>query len=115
MCSLSEHGVRPAKSSWSGVLGPGLTTNAFNAGINNLQTTVTNVATQRLDFERARAERSFTEKHGAALAQRMHRSCDVANDNHLRPAKLPWPPPSWLTTFSVTSHLPGLVSRLRVT
>ena len=53
----------------AGVGGPGLTTNAFNAGINNLQTTVTNVATQRLDFERARAERSFTEKHGAALAQ----------------------------------------------
>ena len=38
----------------AGVGGPGLTTNAFNAGINNLQTTVTDVATQRLDFERAR-------------------------------------------------------------
>ena len=42
-----------------------------------------NVATQRLDFERARAERSFTEKHGAASAQRMHRLCDVADDNNL--------------------------------
>ena len=63
--------------------GPGLTTNAFNAGITNLQATMNNVATQRLDFERARAERSFTEKHGDALAQRMHRLCDVGDDNHL--------------------------------
>ena len=31
----------------------------------------------------ARAERSFTEKHGDALAQRMHRLCNVANDDHL--------------------------------
>ena len=38
----------------AGVGGPGLTTNAFNAGINNLQTTMNDVATQRLDFERAR-------------------------------------------------------------
>ena len=29
------------------------------------------------------AECSFTEQHGAALAQRMHRLCDVGDDNHL--------------------------------
>ena len=40
----------------AGVGGPGLTTNAFNAGITNLQATMNNVATQRLDFERAQAE-----------------------------------------------------------
>ena len=67
----------------AGVGGPGLTTNAFNAGITNLQATVNTVATQRLDFERARAERSFTEKHVDALAQRMHCSCDAGDDNHL--------------------------------
>ena len=70
----------------AGVGGPGLTTNAFNAGITNLQATVNNVAAQRLDFERARAERSSTEKHGGALAQCMHRLCNVADDDHLSEA-----------------------------
>ena len=63
--------------------GPGLTANAFNTGITNLQATVNDVATQHLDFERACAERSFTDKHGDALAQRMHCLCDLGDDNHL--------------------------------
>ena len=67
----------------AGVGGPGLTTNAFHASTTNLQATMNNVATQRLDFERALSEGSFTEKHGDALAQRMHCLCDVADDNHL--------------------------------
>ena len=67
----------------AGVGGPQLTTTAFNAGIADLQTTMNNVATQRLAFERARASRSFTEKHGEALAQRMHRLCGVVDDEHL--------------------------------
>ena len=78
-------GLPLVENSWSpggGVGGPGLTTNAFNASITNLETTVNNVATQRLDFQCAPAERSFTEKHGDALAQRMHRLCNVANNDH---------------------------------
>ena len=46
-----------------------------------------NVATQRLDFEHARAKQSFTEKHGNALTQPMHRLCDVVDDDHLPEAQ----------------------------
>ena len=67
----------------AGVGGPQLTTHAFNAGITNLETTMKDVATRRLAFERARNERSFTEQHGDALAQRMYRLCAVVDDDHL--------------------------------
>ena len=74
---------------WAGLGGHGLTANAFNAGIKNLQASMNNVATQRLDFQHARAERSFTEGHGNTLAQRMHRLCVVNNDDHLSEALCP--------------------------
>ena len=55
----------------AGVGGPGLTTAAFNQGVANIQNTLQTNATNQLDFERNRANRTFTEKHGDSLAQRL--------------------------------------------
>ena len=67
----------------AGVGRPSLTNNVFNAGVNAVQTTMTNNADRRLDFERDRSNVSFTSKNGLALAERMHRPCNVPNDSGL--------------------------------
>ena len=66
-----------------GMGGPGLTTAAFNAGVAGIQNTLTATAQQALEFERARSNKTFTDRHGDALAERMHRLCGVADDDHL--------------------------------
>ena len=66
-----------------GVGGPGLTTTAFDAGIANIRTVMEDNANARLQFERDRMHRSFTDKHGDALAGRMHTLCDCVDDDHL--------------------------------
>ena len=63
--------------------GPGLSNAAFSAGVAQLQHTLNTNATDRLDFERARADVSFTDKHGAALSQRLHYLCGVSADEFL--------------------------------
>ena len=55
----------------AGVGGPGLTTAAFNQGVADLQGTMEANANARLAFERNRANRTFTDKHGDSLAQRL--------------------------------------------
>ena len=75
--------VKSEIKSRAGVGGPGLTNNVFNAGVADLRTTLNDNATRRLEFERARNERSFTERHGSQLADRMHRLCGVAADADL--------------------------------
>ena len=79
---LNQHvtRVRNATLTAAGVGGPALTTAAFNAGIVNMQATLKHNAAERLRLEAARNSRSFTSKHGDALAERMHRLCGVAND-----------------------------------
>jgi hypothetical protein len=66
-----------------GVGGPGLTTAAFNTGVTNIQATLQNNSQAQLQFQRDRMHASFTDKHGDALAARMHSLCDVADDDHL--------------------------------
>ena len=51
-----------------GVGGPALSTAAFTAGVNTLTTTINDNARDRLTYERAKALRSFTDKHGACLS-----------------------------------------------
>ena len=67
----------------AGVGGPGLTNLAFNAGVASLQQTMNQNAANRLQFERDRNERSFTQRHGASLAQRLHRLTGAADDSGL--------------------------------
>ena len=40
-------------------------------------------AAEQLRYERERAAKSFTQKHGLALAERMHRLCNVGGDEDL--------------------------------
>ena len=63
-----------------GVGGPQLSNAAFARGVADLQTTLTDHHNATLDFERDRANKTFTDKHGDALAQRVHRYCGVARD-----------------------------------
>ena len=66
-----------------GVGGPGLTTAAFAAGVESLSRTMNTNATERLNYERARSQQSFTEKHGGALAQKMYYLTSQIRDNDL--------------------------------
>ena len=83
--SLNRHvaRVRTEILNKVGVGGPGLTTTAFDAGIANIRTVMEDTASARLQFERDRMHRSFTDKHGDALAGRMHTLCDCPDDDHL--------------------------------
>ena len=66
-----------------GVGGPGLSNTAFAHGVDTIRQTLENNLTANLEFQRNRAVRSFTEAHGAILAQKMHRLCGVTDDAHL--------------------------------
>ena len=63
--------------------GLALSTAAFTAGVNTLTTTINDTATERLNYERTKALRSFTDKHGDALAQKLYNLCSVARDEAL--------------------------------
>ena len=66
-----------------GIGGHQLTTLAFNAGVATLQQMMTGTNERTLSFERARANRSFTDKHGASMAQRLYHLTGAADDDHL--------------------------------
>jgi len=66
-----------------GLGGPGLTTAAFNLGMNQVTHAMEQASTEHLQFQRDRMETSFTDRHGDALAQQMQRLCDAADDAHL--------------------------------
>jgi hypothetical protein len=66
-----------------GVGGPGLSNAAFAHGVAELKTTLEATHIASLEFERARSDKSFTDYHGAALAQQMHRLCAVTDDARL--------------------------------
>ena len=63
--------------------GATLTAAAFQAGIANLTNTLDNNAAAAIAYHRDRNDKSFTDRHGQALAQRVHRLCGVADDAHL--------------------------------
>jgi threonine dehydrogenase-like Zn-dependent dehydrogenase len=66
-----------------GVGGPGLSNAAFAHGVGELRKTMTDTHEERLDFERQRNTKTFTDFHGEALAQQMHRLCGVTSDVNL--------------------------------
>ena len=66
-----------------GVGGPGLSNAAFAAGVAQIQTTLTDTHADRIQFERDRATKTFAEKHGDALADRLMRFCSVADEANL--------------------------------
>jgi hypothetical protein len=66
-----------------GVGGPDLSNAAFAHGVGELRKTMTDTHKERLDFERQRNTKLFTNFHGEALAQQMHRLCWVMMDVNL--------------------------------
>ena len=66
-----------------GTTGPGLTTAAFQQGVVDIQAAMGAQTTNTLQYHRQQDNKSFTDKHGAALAERLHHWCGVADDDHL--------------------------------
>ena len=80
--SLRRHAqqVQQAALSRLGLGGPGLTTAAFNQGIVTLRDTMDENARQGRELERSKLTKTFTERHGDTLAQRMYNLTGAAND-----------------------------------
>jgi hypothetical protein len=75
--------VKDAQMARLGVGGPGLSNAAFAHGVGELRKTMTDTHEERLDFERQRNTKMFTDFHGEALAQQMHPLCGVTSDVNL--------------------------------
>ena len=69
----------------NGVGGPQLSNATFNAGVTQINNTITATNNARLDFERARINKTFTDKYGTALATRLHNLTDAVDDAGLPP------------------------------
>ena len=63
--------------------GPGLTTAAFQAGINALTTSLNDNTAAEINFQQQRDSKTFTDKHGHALSQLVRNYCDVLTDDLL--------------------------------
>ena len=68
-----------------GVGGPQLSNNQFNVGIQELRQTLTDNHDDTKAFERQIRTKTFQDKHGAALEQRILRFCGVASSDLLPP------------------------------
>ena len=82
MQALNRHvtDVKSAALGRLGIGGPGLTNVAFNQGIISLNQTMNKNARQGRELERNKLTRSFTERHGDTLAQRMYYYTGAADD-----------------------------------
>lgn len=63
-----------------GVGGPGLTTAAFTQGITEIRNTLTTTTNNTLDYHRQQNNKTFTAKHGTALAARVYRLTGATDD-----------------------------------
>jgi hypothetical protein len=66
-----------------GVGGPQLSNTAFNTGVKHLESVLNNNAQHRLQFERNRAQKTFTDRYGEHLATHMYKMTGAADDNNL--------------------------------
>ena len=69
-----------AKLGWGG---PGLTTASFQQGVQAIQNTLTNTTNNTIDYQRQKDNKTFTAKHGTALAERIQRLTDANDDASL--------------------------------
>ena len=70
----------------AGVLAPpvmGLTDATFNAGMASLRTSISDSRDAQIAYERNKANKTFTDRHGAPLAQRVHRLTGSVDDDAL--------------------------------
>jgi hypothetical protein len=66
-----------------GVGGPQLSNATFNTGVRRLESVLNNNAQQRLQFERDRAQKTFTDRYGEHLATHMYKMTGAADDNNI--------------------------------
>ena len=66
-----------------GSSGPAVTTAAFNAGIQALRQTMDANTRESLQYDRDKSNKTFTDRHGEALAQRLQNLCLVDDDDSL--------------------------------
>ena len=75
--------IRERELARVGVGGPQLSNAAFNTGVTQLQQTLDNNAKQRLQFERDRSNKTFTDKFGEHLASLMYKMTGAIDDDLL--------------------------------
>jgi hypothetical protein len=63
-----------------GVGGPQLSNHAFAQGVNEIKITLEETAVNALQYQRDAKNKSFSDKHGHALEQRIYRYCSVTTD-----------------------------------
>ena len=66
-----------------GVGGPALSSAAFTLGVETLKTALEDTHKEKLDYDRTKEDKTFSDRHGAVQAQRMYRWCGVVDDAHL--------------------------------
>jgi hypothetical protein len=66
-----------------GTGGPAVTSVAFAAGVNQLETTIWDTSAAAITYQRDASRKTFTEQYGASIAQVMYNLCNVADDDHL--------------------------------
>lgn len=79
MASYANH-LKIRELSKLGVGGPQLTTAAFEHGMNQLRLTHERLSQDTIDYHTNRDQKTFTTRHGTALAQRVQNWCHAAND-----------------------------------
>jgi hypothetical protein len=75
--------VKASQMSRLGHGGPGLSNAAFSQGVDVLKSAMEQTHLASLEFERARGDKTFTDYHGVALGQQLHRLCDCTDDSGL--------------------------------
>ena len=77
--------VRDSQMARLGHGGPGLSNASFARGVDTIRNTMENNLQDRLQYERDRALKTFSDVHGDALAQVMFRLCGCIDDSGLPP------------------------------
>ena len=75
--------IRERELARVGVGGPQLSNAAFSTGVSELQQTLNSNAQQRLQFERDKNNKTFTDKYGDHLATLMYKMTGATDDNSL--------------------------------
>ena len=72
--------VRANSMNRIGALGPGLTNGTFNSGMANLTNSMEARTRATIDYHRAAGNKTFADKHGDTLAERIFHPCNAADE-----------------------------------
>jgi hypothetical protein len=66
-----------------GTGGPAVTSVAFAAGVNQLETAIRDTSAAAITYQRDALKKTFMEQYGPSIAQVMYKLCNVADNDHL--------------------------------